>query len=250
MLAGQPTDGLDPTAGLAEGTFDEVRVPHRSPVPTREPQVHRQRSRSTSRHRTAARYRFAPTLFERIDPLLHVPDRVQTRLDRVGHVEDRPVVDFTCAWAFLGTLASTFRARCTRHRCRSAAPMVRSNRVRGPHSSTGATMRLRGPGMSHGPGLTMTGISRSAARARVQPGPPLNAKAARREARQTLSYGRRMTRASRTASPAMSTTYQRPELPYGAQPARPPPRRPPRNGRCPAGPRPPTWNCPGEDGAG
>ena len=75
--------------------------------------------------------------------------------------------------------------------------MVRSNRVRGPHSSTGATMRLRGPGMSHGPGLTMTGDEPlCGARARVQPGPPLNVKAARRGARQTLSYGRRMTRAS------------------------------------------------------
>ena len=80
MLAGQPTDHLDPTAGLTEGTFDEVRVPHPGPVLTREPQVHRQRVAVVKQAPHRRRIGVAPTLFERIDPLLHLPDRIETRL--------------------------------------------------------------------------------------------------------------------------------------------------------------------------
>ena len=78
VLAGQAADHLDPTAGLAEGAFDEVRVPHPGPVLTREPQVHRQRVAVDEQAPHRGRIGVAPTLFERVDPLLHVPDRVRT----------------------------------------------------------------------------------------------------------------------------------------------------------------------------
>ena len=104
MLAGQPTDHLDAAAGLTEGTFDEIGVPGPGPVLTREPQVHRQRVAVVEQAPHRRRIGVAPTLFERIDPLLRVPDRVQTRLDRVGHVEDRPVVGLHLRLGVLGHL--------------------------------------------------------------------------------------------------------------------------------------------------
>jgi hypothetical protein len=82
VLAGQPTDDLDPAPSLAEGALDEVRVPHPGPVLTREPQVHRQRVAIVEQAPHSRRIRVAPTLFEHIEPLLHVRDRVAARLDR------------------------------------------------------------------------------------------------------------------------------------------------------------------------
>ena len=87
-----------------KAAIDEVRVPHPGPVLTREPQVHRQRVAVVEQAPHRGRIGVAPTLVERVDPLLGYPTASGPGSIVLGHVEDRPVVGLDLRLGVLGHL--------------------------------------------------------------------------------------------------------------------------------------------------